>query len=325
MAWCPKCKNEYREGVTICPDCEIELVDELPEEEEDGFAEPQPVVLMEVADDEVGEKVVSYLRLNGIVSGVLSRDEDKIDVIVADLEMDACEELFPGLAVGENVDLDRLYELVPDIEDQFDEIENETAEKEFSELRAEASTVYVKKRDKYADLRFSGFSFIAFGLIGLAIVVLNLVGVINIFNIYSMIVMTLVFVVFFVIGFATLRRASAVKESVAVEDEFTKQLEDWIAVNLSDELIDEWYDENKEDQENYFEIHDKLCKTMQMEFPNIHPSYIEDLAEERYSSYLEHSGYESPDDVPEEEQSDEKENVTVEEDIDDESPFEEVD
>ena len=35
MAWCPKCKNEYRKGITHCPDCDVDLVEELlPEEEE---------------------------------------------------------------------------------------------------------------------------------------------------------------------------------------------------------------------------------------------------------------------------------------------------
>ena len=29
MAWCPKCKNEYREGITHCPDCDMDLVEEL--------------------------------------------------------------------------------------------------------------------------------------------------------------------------------------------------------------------------------------------------------------------------------------------------------
>lgn len=28
MAWCPKCKNEYREGITHCPDCDVDLVEE---------------------------------------------------------------------------------------------------------------------------------------------------------------------------------------------------------------------------------------------------------------------------------------------------------
>ena len=31
MSWCPKCKNEYVEGITTCAECGVELVDELPE------------------------------------------------------------------------------------------------------------------------------------------------------------------------------------------------------------------------------------------------------------------------------------------------------
>lgn len=34
MAWCPKCKSEYTEGITRCPDCDIELVDTLSLKEE---------------------------------------------------------------------------------------------------------------------------------------------------------------------------------------------------------------------------------------------------------------------------------------------------
>ena len=32
MPWCPKCKNEYREGNTVCSDCGCALVEELEEE-----------------------------------------------------------------------------------------------------------------------------------------------------------------------------------------------------------------------------------------------------------------------------------------------------
>lgn len=34
MPWCPVCKNEYVEGKTHCPDCDVDLVDELIEETE---------------------------------------------------------------------------------------------------------------------------------------------------------------------------------------------------------------------------------------------------------------------------------------------------
>lgn len=30
MAWCPKCRYEYRDGIEMCPDCKVALVDELP-------------------------------------------------------------------------------------------------------------------------------------------------------------------------------------------------------------------------------------------------------------------------------------------------------
>lgn len=40
MPWCPICKNEYREGIKLCAECRVELVDHL-EEEQDGEGEPQ--------------------------------------------------------------------------------------------------------------------------------------------------------------------------------------------------------------------------------------------------------------------------------------------
>lgn len=51
MPWCPVCKNEYIEGKTHCPDCDADLVDELPEKpEEDSLPDPDPEELRELAD-----------------------------------------------------------------------------------------------------------------------------------------------------------------------------------------------------------------------------------------------------------------------------------
>jgi len=32
--FCPKCKAEYIPGITVCADCDVPLVDKLPEEKE---------------------------------------------------------------------------------------------------------------------------------------------------------------------------------------------------------------------------------------------------------------------------------------------------
>ena len=45
---CPKCKSEFVEGIYMCSDCEIPLVDSLPESEEtdvDHFADSNFVVV----------------------------------------------------------------------------------------------------------------------------------------------------------------------------------------------------------------------------------------------------------------------------------------
>ena len=42
--YCPTCKGEYREGFTQCADCQVPLVDELPQSESDDT----PIDLVEV-------------------------------------------------------------------------------------------------------------------------------------------------------------------------------------------------------------------------------------------------------------------------------------
>lgn len=34
MSYCPNCKYEYTDGIETCPDCNVELVAEIPNEEE---------------------------------------------------------------------------------------------------------------------------------------------------------------------------------------------------------------------------------------------------------------------------------------------------
>ena len=55
MPWCPKCKNEYRAGIAICPDCKESLVEELTED----MAEFVP--LFQTDNEELKVKLIKYL------------------------------------------------------------------------------------------------------------------------------------------------------------------------------------------------------------------------------------------------------------------------
>ncbi|MCM1124077.1 MAG: hypothetical protein NC416_15960 [Eubacterium sp.] len=46
MPWCPVCKNEYREGIRLCAECKVELVDHLEDEEKDQLEEQERIARM---------------------------------------------------------------------------------------------------------------------------------------------------------------------------------------------------------------------------------------------------------------------------------------
>lgn len=55
MPWCPKCKNEYVEGVTVCADCGCDLVEEL--DDKDAFICDEPSEEPELFAEDLGEEL----------------------------------------------------------------------------------------------------------------------------------------------------------------------------------------------------------------------------------------------------------------------------
>lgn len=54
MPWCPNCKDEYKEGITVCADCGCELVDDLSLIEEVSDEESENLTL-EMEENELSE------------------------------------------------------------------------------------------------------------------------------------------------------------------------------------------------------------------------------------------------------------------------------
>lgn len=286
MPWCPKCKNEYIEGIKTCVDCGVELVDELPEEIDPNA----PVILCHVDTEETAEKLISYLRYGDLKTAAAvpaENQESGFNLIVAEFERKAAENMFARFnSIDEMADMD-ISELVPDVEKQLEELEAEEASHMFSELRTEASSVYVKKKDKYADLKFSGISFLIFGVIGVGFVIANQLKFINFFNEFSMIIMAVVFVLFIGVGISSLIRAKKLRNIVSEEEKVTNEVMTWIDANINDELIASLIDSELSEEDNYFSAHDKLCSMLLEQFPFFSKAYADELMDERYNDYCE--------------------------------------
>jgi hypothetical protein len=62
MPWCPECHAEYEAGVARCSDCEVDLVEQLPEE---AIGEP-PVIVFVANSHSEAMVVAATLRSEGI-------------------------------------------------------------------------------------------------------------------------------------------------------------------------------------------------------------------------------------------------------------------
>ena len=79
MPWCPKCKNEYVEGVKTCTDCGCELIDSLDELEKEGLI---------FGSEEEMEELLAFFSCNGLKSGEIRFDEteDLYELFIASEE-----------------------------------------------------------------------------------------------------------------------------------------------------------------------------------------------------------------------------------------------
>lgn len=103
--WCPKCKTEYRDGITECADCGTQLVE--------GSAEDfETVDICNLKDEEMAERFVGYLEYSKVKGAVKQYDEEteSYKVTVPEKMAKKAEKLFEGFLTAAEEDRERAKE-----------------------------------------------------------------------------------------------------------------------------------------------------------------------------------------------------------------------
>lgn len=115
MAFCPNCEAEYKEGITVCPDCNLELVAKLtPENKVHDTSHGEPVALQTFTNSAEAEMVREVLDSNGIRSFVQGGDfavipssfSQEVVVMVDERDLDRAVEIYEAYFDSETSDVE---------------------------------------------------------------------------------------------------------------------------------------------------------------------------------------------------------------------------
>lgn len=308
MAFCPKCKNEYREGILICPDCNCELTEEL--------VEITPPILT-IRSEKVMDRFVDYLSYSGIKTRV-SRDanDERFELFCDKADNDRVKRAFAVFVAVETgnaaanrnnssleqatvlADVDDINEVtIPEDWEEALETDEEVdedildllEEDAVSELTApafmhvrQAPTQYVSAAEKSHDTKETGFTLIVIGAVLGAIVVGFACS--DKSNPYAEIVMGAMAVLMIIYGFYSLSKSKNLLTVAASEDAMSAKIRDYLGTELTKQDIEDAVQSSDAEgpeldliRQNY------LIEQLKEHFPNADEPLLLYLADDWYN------------------------------------------
>lgn len=309
--WCPKCKNEYREGITVCADCKIPLVEFLDESKENRE------LLHAFSEEGEAKKLVSYLEYSNIAAYDEWLEEEGLFAVFVDKKVyrQARKAFAAFFTVETAANYEKLFEepgadhpsdfqSFPDDgadpsapgektdEGEGDGDEETSEEKEMlEEMRSAVSFAkqgsYVSKAEKSADYRSSAITFTVFGVIGIIVMGLHWAGVFSFFTTMSSVIITVLFVGFLVVGIDSFLRAKRAKAESVEEERFIDDLTKWLEENLTYEMLTAADSSDQSGEANFLNEMNEMKQIITKQFGDLDPAFLEQFTEEYYNEHFE--------------------------------------
>ena len=199
--------------------------------------------------------------------------ETKADETMANEEI-SDETLTAETAANETLADAAMDDTMPDYEDFLEPVSSTKA--------------FVKSSEKYEDMHSSGITLIFVGFMGIAFLICQKLGLIpfgfdDIMQWVFIIAMGALFLAFIIIGILSLRNAKKIKDNIAEEEAFDKQILNFMKEQYTGESIDHIiFSEDEQEQSEelmYFKRVEWLKNTLTKEFGEMDDSYLEHIVE----------------------------------------------
>lgn len=299
MSWCPKCKMEYQEGITICDDCQIELVESLEVEEE-------MVPLLQAVEKDILEKLIRYFDYSGLKASIQFDEANEIyEIFVPSKKQRQAKKLYQAFMIVESENQGQKTVNVDPTEESFEpeaalsdnDFEEDTLDQEnqdtpeddaFDYKSSDAPSVYVMKADRYKDLKDTVWIFLLFGVVGLLVVLLNVIGILSFINgIIPTLVSSALFLFFIYVGLSTHKKAKQVQVEIAAEKKLTDDINQWLEINVTEDYLSSLNDDTVSEEVNYIKKTEIIKSRLIKEFGEQNDAYLDRLIDEFYSSSIE--------------------------------------
>lgn len=278
MAWCPKCKNEYREGITVCAECGCELV------EEKELYNMKPLL---VGEEHQMQTLKGFLEYNGIKTAAIRYLEQDMVYELSVKDTDFTQALKIVRVFMEQKALEKMQEMQEngELEQMLDESAAENANQEQEAQEREPAQPYVNSAEQAEENRSSAWTLLIVGGLGLLAMILGIAGVIplNLGNPYMFYgVMSAVFILFIVMGAVSMKNAKIFAKRAESENSLRDSLLKWCEENLTTEKIDAQIENAADmaDEVLYFQRYEMIKKMMNHQFMNLDQGFLEQLIDD---------------------------------------------
>lgn len=277
MPYCPKCKNEYREGITVCSDCGCELLT-------DNEPERQNLIFGEKEEIENLAEFLQYSEIDGVAVSYDSKD-NTYELLAAKKDVKKAEKLI-------GVYYQQKYK-----ENAIKKLQEETDEEDAGDKKAVVKTSpYENSATKAEDNKSSAYTLLLVGILGMIAVILGIAGVLPIhlsgtskYMTYG--IMSALFILFIVMGVTSMKSYRLFAKKAESENSLKDTIEKWSLENLSagklDEKLSEGQDSDVMEEEKYFKRTTLMKEMIQKQFMNLDEAFLDSFVDEIYEDIFE--------------------------------------